>query len=581
MKLRKTIALLLAACLMFPLPAAANGDPDVIIAIGEVTGQPGDTVSVPVSIGEPEKPVYAFGLYLSYPDDRLEVAGIDNGLAEIADDDWKAEDGWLGVAWVDETLASPVAGEGILFHIRFTIRADATAGTAEIKLHADPGNTSFADVDGQPLDVEVEEGGVLIEMPPSPGNNAPPAGNTGTPSDAPAAIPVRIGGNGADILTIFLLRTVAPDGTYRDRVEIGMQEAERVAEQLPPSGGSYAVLHVPSEWNAVSELILALPRNAANVLAQAGIGLELNLPEVRLLIPAGSLQNADEDILLRLTPVRDIPEYDGIVVSRPLSVETNVQGKEFLLILPLFGQELTIDEMIDLGLYAGFTDGTTQRLVGEIVPYDESGLYGLLARADQSGLFAVVIRAPYSAGPYMNGYPDDTFRPDRNVTRAELATALLRTILLTYRLPAVPTEGFRDVDGSDWASEAIARIAAAGLMGGYGDGSFRPNQDVTRAELSVVIAGIVSVPPGTEPSFTDIDGHWARGSILWAARAGIFRGYGDGSFRPEGKLTRAELVVVLNLLLGIPAVPGQSTQWSDVPESHWAYDAIRAATAES
>jgi hypothetical protein len=581
MKLRKTIVLLLAACLMFPLPAAADSDPDVTITIGEATGEPGDTVSVPVSIGEPAEPVYAFGLYLSYPDDRLEVAGIENGLAEIANEDWNAEDGWIGIAWVDETLASPVAGEGVLFTIKFTIRANAPAGTAEIGLHADPGNTSFAGIDGQPLDVAVEEGSVLIELPPPAEDNAPVTDKTGTSSNAPLNIPVRIGGNGTDILTIFLHRTVAPDGTYRDRVEIGQQDTERVADQLRQSGDSYAVLYVPSDWKSVSELIVVLPRNAANVLAQAGIGLELNLQEARLLIPAGSLQNANEDIQLRLAPAHEIPEYDGIVVSRPLSVETNLQGKEFLLILPLVGREFSIDAMTGLGVHAGFKDGTAQRLVGEIVSYDDNGSYGLLVTADQSGLFAVVIRAPYLAGPYMNGYPDDTFRPDQNVTRAELATALLRTILSTYSLPSATAEGFEDVEESDWAFEAIARIAAAGLMGGYGDGSFRPDQDVTRAELAVVIARIVSVPPGAAPSFTDIDGHWAQGSIVWVAQAGIFRGYGDGSFRPEGKLTRAELVVVLNRLLGIPAASGQAPQWSDVSDSHWAYDAIQSATAES
>ena len=80
--------------------------------------------------------------------------------------------------------------------------------------------------------------------------------------------------------------------------------------------------------------------------------------------------------------------------------------------------------------------------------------------------------------------------------------------------------------------------------------------------------------------FTDIADHWGRESIIKTVEAGIMSGYGDGSFRPDEKLTRAELVVVMNRLLGISSLPKSTPRWADVNRAHWAFGAIQAASAE-
>ncbi len=197
--------------------------------------------------------------------------------------------------------------------------------------------------------------------------------------------------------------------------------------------------------------------------------------------------------------------------------------------------------------------------------------------------------------PYMQGYPDGTFRPGQAVTRAELASMLLR---LSSGTPAgsaadvgsaaagantTAGRGFADVAADSWAAEAVRAASEAGWMRGIGAGTFGANRPVTRAELAAVLArwkalGTQSGAALESAGFSDTAGHWAAGDIARARQAGYLLGLPDGRFEPDRALSRAEAAAVFNRVLGrtLPAAPDAS-RWPDVPAGHWALAEIAAA----
>ncbi|MFS0869881.1 S-layer homology domain-containing protein [Paenibacillus xylanilyticus] len=179
---------------------------------------------------------------------------------------------------------------------------------------------------------------------------------------------------------------------------------------------------------------------------------------------------------------------------------------------------------------------------------------------------------------YINGYKDGLFKPNNKITRAEMATILAQV----YDKSAVQSDvTFRDVDSSHWGAEAIAKVAKMGLMKGYKDGTFKPNQSLTRAEMASLAVSLNPDPATPGSGFSDIGSHWAKDAILRAQSLGILTGYRDGTFRPNAELTRAEAVVVINRALGRGPLTGVSQpKWKDVLPSHWAFGDIEEASAD-
>ncbi|MBL0386542.1 cadherin-like beta sandwich domain-containing protein [Tumebacillus sp. ITR2] len=179
--------------------------------------------------------------------------------------------------------------------------------------------------------------------------------------------------------------------------------------------------------------------------------------------------------------------------------------------------------------------------------------------------------------PYIYGYQDGTFHPDQSITRAELAAILAR--ILHYEATSPQQTPFRDVSTSSWAAGSIAAVSQHKIMIGSPDGNFYPDQAVTRAEIAVVLSKLRYAPPGVRTMLTDITGHWARDYILQAYSAGLVSGYPDGTYRPEQMLTRAETVVIFNKLLDRkPSYVAETPRWKDVPPTFWAYADIMEAS---
>ena len=179
---------------------------------------------------------------------------------------------------------------------------------------------------------------------------------------------------------------------------------------------------------------------------------------------------------------------------------------------------------------------------------------------------------------FLSGYANGAFEPDRNMTRAEVTTMFAR--LLTEKMAADQTYSntFSDVAKSHWAANYIGYMQQFGIITGYADGSFRPDASVTRAEFAAIASRFERLTEGTK-SFSDVPGsHWAAKYINFAATRGWVNGYADGTFRPNNSITRAEVAAVTCRLLErnadqsyIRSHLSELRAFTDVSESHWAY----------
>lgn len=179
---------------------------------------------------------------------------------------------------------------------------------------------------------------------------------------------------------------------------------------------------------------------------------------------------------------------------------------------------------------------------------------------------------------YIKGYPDGTFRPQANVTRAEAAQMF--ATLLNGGANFGTSSATRFSDASDnWFSKAVNYVVAKGLISGYPDGTFKPNESITRAEFAQMISGYVKNEKKSTTDFQDVKDHWAKDAIDKLYGNKNVSGYPDGSFKPNAKITRAEAVTILNSVfdrntsaLSLNNVNKSAlNKFSDVNEGFWAY----------
>ena len=187
--------------------------------------------------------------------------------------------------------------------------------------------------------------------------------------------------------------------------------------------------------------------------------------------------------------------------------------------------------------------------------------------------------------PFLIGYADGTFGPARNMTRAEVTTMFARLLTEQIEADKTYTNTFNDVPSSYWAANYIGYMQQFGIVTGFSDGSFRPNAPVTRAQFAAIASRFEKLTEGTK-SFTDVPStYWAAKYINFAATRGWVTGYADGTFRPANPITRAEVAAVTCRLLERTADQAyvrshlsQLRTFRDMSESHWAYwYAIEAA----
>ncbi|MBD2844836.1 S-layer homology domain-containing protein [Paenibacillus sp. IB182496] len=421
-------------------------------------------------------------------------------------------------------------------------------------------------------------------------------------------VDVVIGGDdAADIAKVDITRTTHPGGRITDEVTFTPEKAQETVDKAVDTGRDLARIVIPDPADKVDETTVDVPKAAFDILIEQQVDLEIYNDNAVIHIPYTSLIGLEEDFYFRLVPVKDPQERSEAeerarteqivrdlaqdeqveVVTRPMTIETNLSSRAVVLTLPLKDVELPADAaereayLAELAVFIEHSDGELEIVRGKVVTMADGEL-GLQFDINKFSTFTIIHLAVEADGvhePYINGYPDDSFRPGGHATRAEMA-AMLTRLGAAERGAAI---SYPDVAVSHWASLDIAAVTEADLMSGYPDGSFRSEGAITRAEMAAIVYNYLALREGGDAGrFSDVpDAHWASGIIAAVEESGLMSGYPDGSFQPGRALTRAEAVTILNRMFGRGPLHGVDTSsWQDVSTTHWAFADIEEASRD-
>jgi hypothetical protein len=232
--------------------------------------------------------------------------------------------------------------------------------------------------------------------------------------------------------------------------------------------------------------------------------------------------------------LNDIPEDRAVIMEllsqdlKPIALNMNQEKTDYM----LFSQKLDPGTYyIRLSSGEGYADHiyslqvTAEKLI--------SGF------KDISGHWAQLAITELTRRNIITGYGDYTFRPHKYITRAEAASMIFRA----FQLKSQGKNIFGDVTNQHWAYESILRASEAGVVVGYPEGRFKPDQPLTRAEMAMMMAKAMNFKgvPSQEKPFYDVNkGHWAAPVLHQFKQAGLLVGYEDGSFKPNDFANRAE-----------------------------------------
>ena|GEM_PF-4314515 len=417
-------------------------------------------------------------------------------------------------------------------------------------------------------------------------------------------VDVLIGGDDAEqIVKLNIKRSYRADGKIIDQVLYATDKALESVAKAQRSGEYLARIVVPDTEDQVSEVVVDIPQDTIALLQEHAMDLEIYNSHAVAHIPSTSLEGLNEALLFQIIPVRDpslrhdkedrvrteqivqdlAGGQDAHVVTRPLTIETNMPSHSVDLIIPIPNDQLPDQEhdralfMAGLYVFIEQIDSEGRLVKGEpIVMLD--GQLGLRFSTDTFNTFTV-INVQGDTGshqPYINGYPNGDFGPENGLLRSELA-------MMLYNLGALGSttgEGYPDLPDNHWAATAIKRAQASGLLVGYMDGTFQPDRSVTRAEMAAFAYRYLNLGQASRSIFPDVpESHWAHPYIMAIGEEGWMVGRPDGTFGPDQEITRAEAVTLLNRMFNRGPLHGVTApSWPDVPTSHWAFEDIEEAS---
>ncbi len=180
--------------------------------------------------------------------------------------------------------------------------------------------------------------------------------------------------------------------------------------------------------------------------------------------------------------------------------------------------------------------------------------------------------------PYIHGYTDGNVQPGSEITRSEVIAIIYNLYGNGYVSDKASLAKFSDVSNTSWYSDALAFSVDFGIVSGYSDGTYKPEQPISRAELAAIVAKFVQKATLSETSnFSDTSSNWAATSIQKLYEQGIVSGYTDGTFKPNATTKRSEFVSVLNRLIKRPNNFYEKIEFPDLPKTHWAYNPMMNA----
>jgi phenylpyruvate tautomerase PptA (4-oxalocrotonate tautomerase family) len=193
--------------------------------------------------------------------------------------------------------------------------------------------------------------------------------------------------------------------------------------------------------------------------------------------------------------------------------------------------------------------------------------------ASSRGVSISSVNDPYYWGPRYLGA--------KRVLKEE---AVVQEVAKQEPLPELPSGQYHDVSANYWAYPAIHELGTSGIVNGYPQSLFKPEHSITRAEVAAVVSSVLNLDQsnGMQVSYNDVSPtHWAADAIQGATQAGILSGYGNGTFNPDAEMTRNEIAAVLARAFELSNTTNQTIVFKDVPKEHWAYEAIQKLAANN
>ncbi|MEY2355694.1 S-layer homology domain-containing protein [Lysinibacillus capsici] len=411
---------------------------------------------------------------------------------------------------------------------------------------------------------------------------------------------------------IDIIRTVE-QGIVKYRADVSLNHVQMLVQQMTNQDARTIRLVYPAE-TATAEAYLNLFRNAGLFLYNQNTDFFIQTELAQMRIPHRSFDGVTEDVYFHLAPVKG-PQQDMIhtnalnneqiqqampdraiisLLGTPVRIETNLQNRPVMITLPI-SSELTEDQIASLLIYIEHSDETTEIKHGRIVEF-VPGVKGFQFEVDHFSTYSLVYTSEVQEAeeeveqiaPYIQGFPDGTFKPNASVTRAQMATMLAR-FLTNGDIPTASAT-FKDTKNHP-SKDAIELMKEIGLFNGITDTTFNPNGTITRAQMAVVAAHWIETvctqdstnffcqASNNGKTFTDVSqNHWAVSAIEKVSALGIMGGTSASTFNPNDTLTRAQAVKVLNQLFERPALDRITTSsFKDVPSTHWAIREIEAA----
>jgi hypothetical protein len=402
--------------------------------------------------------------------------------------------------------------------------------------------------------------------------------------------------SGENAVHIEIVRTVESNGAKVDAIILNQSIAKQVLAAVAANTEKTVRVSLDSDASdQPDEYAISVNPAFMEALTKEQINLEITSAHARIELSADvlrGLKEASQDAIFRMKSLAGeggnqevavhVINAGAKVIGQPMHIETNYTGHTTKLYFPLTDSDLDLNGHT-LAVYIEHSDGEKVLQEGT-VDIDVNGYpIGIAIEVEKFSTFTVVQLSKSQSKPlprYVFGYEDGTFRPEQHLSRAELASML--NGLLDDKLLASGSSQitFTDVPDTFWAAAAVNRLSAAHIVEGSTTASFAPGEMVTRAELAAIAArwNGFKASSAAQP-FTDIARHWAAGWISAGSEHGWLMGYPDGTFQPEGEVTRAEAVVIINRMTGrLPANNTDPITWKDVPADHWAYGYIEAAS---
>lgn len=246
--------------------------------------------------------------------------------------------------------------------------------------------------------------------------------------------------------------------------------------------------------------------------------------------------------------------------------------------------EKTRNEMLavtveDLKGYADFVDSLVSQnrvfaVLGKSAADNAKFDFAYYANADTLEVTPRLKKTPCA---YIQGRREDTFAPDAYITRAEAAGLIAR--IISDQRDAQNQSSFNDIKPTEWFYNSVVSLAEKGIINGYQNGEFRPQNNITRAELSAILSKFIyDKSYGNNTVYSDIDENdWFYIPVLKMINNGYITGYDDNTIRPDQPITRAETITIINRMLNLAYSAEKDNPFTDVDMSHWAYKEILAA----